>query len=136
MSLSVYHHVTPFFQIICSFCLKLRILVGNRQTKKFFKKRKCVSVLNSFADPGCAKSSKSKRIMIVQRHADDEILSYFFKRIVIYIKFMFVLKRYEKLFISPIIGVCFNSHNSFLFGVFGAARVRKSIPKAQAYYFL
>ena len=47
------------------FGLKSRILMGNRQTKNFFKKIKSLSVLDTFSSPGCTKSSKFERVMIV-----------------------------------------------------------------------
>ena len=46
--------------------------MGNRQTKFFFKKMKSLSVLDAFSSPGCTKSSKFERVMIVQTHVYDE----------------------------------------------------------------
>ena len=46
--------------------------MGNRQTKIFFKKVKSLSVLDAFSSPGCTKSSKFDRVMIVQTHVYDE----------------------------------------------------------------
>ena len=45
--------------------------MGNRQTKNFFKKIKSLSVLDAFSSPGCTKSSKFERVMIVQTHVYD-----------------------------------------------------------------
>ena len=45
--------------------------MGNRQIKIFFKKRKSLSVLDAFPSPGCTKSSKFERVMIVQTHVYD-----------------------------------------------------------------
>ena len=46
--------------------------MGNRQTKIFFKTIKSLSVLDAFSSPGCTKSSKFERVMIVQTHVYDE----------------------------------------------------------------
>ena len=57
--------------------------MGNRQTKNFFKKIKSVSVLDAFSFPGCTRSSKFERVMIVQTHVYDEKhgdFSYFSKK--------------------------------------------------------
>ena len=45
--------------------------MGNRQTKKFSKKMKCLSVWDASAYLGCTKGFKLKQIMIVQTQADD-----------------------------------------------------------------
>ena len=73
--------------------------MGNRQTKFLFKKIKSLSVLDAFSSPGCTKSSKFERVMIVQTHVYDEKNGRFF-----------------------IIDVCLNNHNSFKFGAFGTTR--------------
>ena len=59
------------FKKMSPFCKKLRILVGNRQTKKTFKKIKSLNVLDAFSSAGCAKSSQLERVMIVQTHTHD-----------------------------------------------------------------
>ena len=46
--------------------------MGNRQTITFFKKKKSLSVLDAFSSPGCTKSSKFERVMVVQTHVYDE----------------------------------------------------------------
>ena len=48
----------PFFKRCRHFWLKLRILVGNTQTKIFFKKMKCLSVWDASAYLGFTKSFK------------------------------------------------------------------------------
>ena len=47
-------------------------MVGNRQIKIFVKKMKSLGVLDTFSSPGCTKSSKFERVMIVQTHVYDE----------------------------------------------------------------
>ena len=62
--------ISLFFKRVGLFCLKLRILVGNMQLKKFSKKIKSLTVLD-FSSTGCTKCVRFERIMIVQTHAYD-----------------------------------------------------------------
>ena len=45
--------------------------MGNIQIKFFFKTMKSLSVLDTSSSPGCTKSSKFERVMIVQTHVYD-----------------------------------------------------------------
>ena len=64
----------PLLHSLCKtfglFCLKLRILVGNRRAKKCVKKKmKRLSVLDAYPSAACTKSSKFGRVMIIQTQA-------------------------------------------------------------------
>ena len=124
--------LSPFFKKV-GFCLNLRILVGNRQTKKI----ECLGVLNAFSSVGCTKTSKFERVMIVQTHVPDGKNAGFFlfsPKVVIYTKLLFLFGKRRKIlhFLHHgRQGVCLNTHNSFKFGAFGTTSDEKAfkIPK-------
>ena len=103
-----------FSKQLCIFCLKLRItlLVGKRQTKNIFPTMKLLSVWDVFAYPGCAKSSKLERLMIVQTHTNNVWNGKLF------------LFSPQKLHSSS---VCLKDHNSFQFGAFGTQGIQKDL---------
>jgi hypothetical protein len=79
LSLSVSQHFYLLvFGKVGFFWLKLRILVGNTQTKTIFKKMEKLDVSDAFAYTGCTRSFKLQQIMILQTHVDDKRNGEFF----------------------------------------------------------
>ena len=77
---------------------------------------KSLSVVDDFSFPGCTKSSKFEKVMIVQTHGDDremEDFSYFFK------KNSDLVQNKKNPPFFPIIAVCLDNHNFFKFGASG-----------------